>query len=166
PSETFRIANDPTPSSGQCVRIYDVPDILRLRAALPHRDGGFQVHGDVMTPLACPIPTPEDDGDVDDPEDVRDTLSPLPVVQVDAARHFTMKAKYMSEVTNLLQCQRASPRAIQLLGRSASGELVFERHLTRYDVGRYCSIAIYKRWILDIIDALACLHGRGSFIRI
>jgi hypothetical protein len=170
PSETFWI-KDGTPS-GQCVRIYDVPgtlsgDILRLRQALPNHDGHFQVHGDNITPLDSLIPLPEDEY-IDDSEDVSEVLEILPVVEVDPSKHFTKRSKYKSEVTNLLRCQcnscpgkPLSTRIIQLLGKSTSGELVFEKHLTRYKVGRFCSIPIYKRWVLDIIEALKCVHSIG-----
>jgi serine/threonine protein kinase len=55
-----------------------------------------------------------------------------------------------------------SPHIIKLLGRFPDGGLVFEKLYPRYSaLGRFCSIAIYKQWILHIIAALKVLHSLG-----
>ncbi|KAJ6072380.1 hypothetical protein N7467_010465, partial [Penicillium canescens] len=49
-----------------------------------------------------------------------------------------------------------------LLGKSSAIGIVFERLDPRYfALGRFCSIAKYKQWILHIIAALKVLHSLG-----
>ena len=157
---------------GQCVRIFDVPgtlsgDILRLYRNLPPLLGHFEIDGDDIRPLNCCLDHPE--LIEDDSEDVREPVSRLPLVCVDPAKHFVKKAKYRSEIENLIRCQGGSvpghslsPNVIQLLGRSGDGQLVFEKLLSSARaLGRFSSLAIYKSWVLQLIDALDCLHSVG-----
>ncbi|PQK16688.1 hypothetical protein BB8028_0006g10070 [Beauveria bassiana] len=116
---------------GQCVRIFDVPgtlsgDILRLHRNLPAMSGHFEVDGDDIRPLDCCLKHPE--VVEDDSEDVTELISKLPLVSVNPAKHFVKKAKYRSEVQNLIN---------------------------------FSSLAVYKSWILQLIDALHCLHSVG-----
>lgn len=100
-------------------------------------------------------------------------LARLPEIKVDPSCHFAKKGKYVSEVENLLECQGGScpgtslsPHIIKLLGKSAAGELVFEKLDPRYfALGRFCSIPIYRKWILHIIAALKVLHSLGIVYR-
>ncbi|KAI0099939.1 kinase-like protein [Nemania sp. FL0031] len=157
---------------GQCVRVFDVPgtlsgDILRLDRNLPLREDHFEVDGDDIRPLDRCLEHPKKPED--DSEDVSELVSKLPIVRVDPAVHFVKKGKYRSEIENLTKCQggsvpgrRLSPHIIQLLGRSADGELVFEKlSSSARTLGRFSSLAVYKSWILHLIDALDCLHSIG-----
>jgi hypothetical protein len=154
---------------GQYVRLVNIcgtlsGDILRLRRNLPQHQGHFEVDGDTIRPIENPHRHPQRD---DDTEDVSAALALLPQIQVDPSRHFVKEAKYPSEIYNLLKCQGGacpgkplSPHIIQLLGKSANGKLVFERLLPRYLIfHRFCSVAVYKRWILHLIEAVRCLHS-------
>ncbi|KAG8168850.1 hypothetical protein KVR01_001599 [Diaporthe batatas] len=157
---------------GQCVRIFDVPDtlsgdILRLYHDLPSLSGHFEIDGDDIRPLNSFLEPPEPIDD--DSEDVSDAVSKLPFVSVDPAKHFVKKCKYRSEIENLIKCQGGSvpghplsPNIIQLLGRSADGELVFEKLSScAHILHRFSSLAVYKSWVLQLIDALDCLHSLG-----
>lgn len=164
---------------GQFVRLVDIPgtlsgDILRLRRDLPSVPGHFEIDGDTIRPIEDPPAQPTWPEDF---EDISAALAPLPLVQVDPSRHHVKRGKYRSEIENLLKCQggacpgtRRSPRVVQLLGRSPDGQLVFEKLLTRGHVlYRYCSVAGYKRWILDLIEGFNfpstrkfTVHGRRS----
>ncbi|KAK0727167.1 kinase-like domain-containing protein [Lasiosphaeria miniovina] len=139
---------------GQCVRIFDVP-------------GHFEIDGDDIRPLNCCLEHPE--LIEDDFEDVSELVTKLPLVRVDPAKHFVKKGKYRSEIENLIKCQGGSvpghplsPNIIQLLGRSADGQLVFEKlSSSARTLGRFYSLAVYRSWILQLIDALDCLHSVG-----
>lgn len=157
---------------GQCVRVFDVPgtlsgDILRLHRNLPPKQGHFQIDGNVIRHLDRCLEHPEPYED--DSEDVSELVSKLPVICVDPAEHFVKKGKYRSEIENLIRCQGGSvpgrilsPHIIQLLGRSAEGQLVFPRlSSSARTLGRFSSLAVYKSWILQLIDALDCLHSVG-----
>ncbi|KAI0388728.1 kinase-like domain-containing protein [Xylariaceae sp. FL0594] len=92
----------------------------------------------------------------------------LPRVDVDSSKHFLKKAKYRSEIENLIKCQGGScpgtvlsPHIVRLLGASADGQLVFEKLSSRAILARFSSLETYRRWILHIIDALSCLHSLG-----
>ncbi|KAI0199452.1 kinase-like domain-containing protein [Astrocystis sublimbata] len=157
---------------GQCVRIFDVPgtlsgDILRLHRNLPPLLGHFEIDGDDIRPLDCCLEHPE--LIEDDSEDVSEPVSELPLVSVDPAKHFVKQGKYRSEIENLIKCQGGSvpghplsPNVIQLLGRSADGQLVFEKlSSAARTLGGFSSLVVYKSWILQLIDALDCLHSLG-----
>jgi hypothetical protein len=162
---------------GQCIRFVDVPgtlsgDILRLeKNPPPDLHGNYEIDGDTIRPLAAEPTIPELD---DDSDDVSDVLALLPIVQApDASKCHLKKPKYRSEILNCLQCQNGacpgtpvSRHITQLLGRTADGLLVFEKLEPRYFVlPDFCSIATYKRWILHVLDALACLHALGLVYR-
>ncbi|KAJ5159102.1 uncharacterized protein N7500_008753 [Penicillium coprophilum] len=160
---------------GTFVRLVYIPgslsgDILRLRRDLPLIKGHFEINGDVIRQITNPPQPPNRE---EDSEDLTPILARLPEIEVDPLRHFTKKGKYRSEVENLLKCQGGScpgtplsPHIIQLLGKSPVGELVFEKLDPRYfALGRFCSIAIYKKWILHIITALKVLHSLGIVYR-
>ncbi|KAM0669241.1 hypothetical protein MY8738_003957 [Beauveria namnaoensis] len=157
---------------GQCVRIFDVPgtlsgDILRLHRNLPAMSGHFEVDGDDIRPLHCCLKHPE--VIEDDSEDVTELISKLPLVSVNPTKHFVKKAKYRSEVENIIKCQGGSVpghplslNVIQLLGTSPDGQLVFEKLSTSArTLHGFSSLAVYKSWILQLIDALHCLHSVG-----
>ncbi|KAK4183564.1 kinase-like domain-containing protein [Podospora australis] len=143
---------DGTQQLGQYVRLFDIPGTLS---------------GDILR-LERPLPAVSNEPE-DDFEDVSDLVAKLPLIQVDPSKHFTKKGKYRSEIENLLKCQGGScpgtvlsPHLVHLLGASADGQLVFEKLSTRGPVlARFFSLETYKRWILDIIDALSCLHSLG-----
>jgi hypothetical protein len=159
----------------QYVRLFDIPgtlsgDILRLRQNLPDIKGDFEIHGETVRLIeAAPLPPERED----DTEDISLQLLLLPEVQVDEAQHHVKKGKYLSEVNNLLKCQsgscsgaRKSSHIIHLLGKSSKGELVFEKLLPRFLVlPRYCSVAIYKRWVQHMVAGLRCLHSLGIIHR-
>ncbi|KAF3070402.1 hypothetical protein GL218_00240 [Daldinia childiae] len=157
---------------GRYVRLFDLPgtlsgDILRLERNLPSVQGHFEIEGDVVRSLdQCPDhPRAVED----DFEDVSDLVAQLPIINVDSSKHFLKKAKYQSEIENLLKCQGGScpgtsfsEHLIRLLGASPDGHLVFEKLMTRGALlSCFSSLDIYKRWILHIIDALAYLHSVG-----
>ncbi|KAI1399452.1 kinase-like domain-containing protein [Hypoxylon fuscum] len=156
----------------QCVRLYDVPgtlsgDILRMRRNLPEVNGHFEVDGDTIRPLDRCLEAPEPIKD--DFENINDLIDGLPLLDVDTAKHFVKKGKYRSEVENLLKCQGGScpgePKShhlIRLLGKSQNGELVFEKLLPcQFVIRKFTALDDIKRWVLDIIDALSCLHSLG-----
>ncbi|GAB1213055.1 hypothetical protein ATERTT37_002204 [Aspergillus terreus] len=157
---------------GQCVRIFDVPetlsgDILRLHRNLPPMSGHFEIDGNDIRPLDRCLEHPEliEDGS----EDVSELVSKLPLVCVDPAKHFVKKGKYRSEIENLTRCPGGSipghphsPHVVQLLGRSADGQLVFEKlSSSAHTLGRFSPLAVYKSWILQLIDSLDFLHSVG-----
>lgn len=157
---------------GQCVRLFDIPgtlsgNILRLRQNLPLISSHFEIDGDTVHLLGqClePPKLPEPDF-----EDVSDLVAQLPLLDVDPRKHFVKKGKYRSEIENLLKChggscpgEPLSHHLVQLLGKSRTGDLVFEKLLPRFTLlARFSNLDIYKRWILDVIDALSCLHSLG-----
>lgn len=157
---------------GQCVRIFNVPgtlsgDILRLYRNVPPVSGHFEIDGDHIRPLDHCLEHP--DPTEDDSEDVTELVSKLPLVRVDPESHFIKNGKYQSEIENLIRCQggsvpghRLSPHIVQLLGKSSDGRLVFEKlSSSARTLSRFSSLAIYKSWILQLIDALECLHSLG-----
>ena len=165
-----------TPSV-QCIRIVDVPgtfsgELLRLRRNLPKIQGNVEFFGDDVRDLDVLIPLPDEENleeDVDDTDDISAELKLLPLVVIDKSKHAVKKCKYRSEIYNLLKCQGGkcpgsplSQHIVQLLGKSKKDELVFEKLMPRAHIlGRFCSLAIYKNWILQLIEALSALHGLG-----
>lgn len=156
----------------QYVRIFDVPgtlsgDILRLNRNLPPLSGQFEIDGDEIRQLDHCLEYP--DIIENDSEDVSEIVSNLPLVDVDPAKHFVKNGKYRSEIENLIRCQAGSvpgqslsPHVTQLLGKSTGEELVFEKlSSSAYTLARFSSLPVYKSWILQLIDALDCLHSVG-----
>lgn len=157
--------------NGLCLRLHDVPntlsgDILRLRRNAPEIELSIEINGNMIRSIpTAPLPERPDDPD----DDVNEALEDLPIVLIDPRKHFLKRVRYNSEVQNLLKCQGGScpgkplsPHIIQLHGKSPTGKLVFEK-FWRYDqiLPYYCSVALYKRWTLELIAALKCLHSLG-----
>lgn len=153
-----------------CVRLAVIPntlsgDILSLEQDLPLLKGNYEIIGDQIRSIEqLPLPSEPDD----DSEDVRAILGLLPVVEVDADKHFVKKPKYNSEIQNLLKCQGGScpgilksNHIVRLLGKSSEGELVFEKFIPRYILVFVKTLAIYKSLILQLIFGLKCLHSLG-----
>ncbi|KAM3517016.1 hypothetical protein NHJ13051_009369 [Beauveria bassiana] len=169
---SMRFWHDDGTEVGRFVHLFDIPgklsgQILRLERNLPPVGGHFEIEGDVLRSLEkCPNPPQPIQ---DDFEDIEDLVLQLPLLHVDPSQHFVKKGKYRSEIENLLTCQGGScpgsilsRHLVRLLGRSSDGQLVFEKLATRaFTLPRFSSLAIYKRWILHIIDGLTCLHDFG-----
>ncbi|KAF4943500.1 hypothetical protein FGADI_13376 [Fusarium gaditjirri] len=165
---TYWYERDDDTAEPQVVQLIDIPgtlsgDILRLDANLPLRQDSYSITGDNIQSLTSPPPLPDFD---DDSENISDVLSTLPIVDVDPNLHFVKKGKYASEIRNLIACQggscpgtRKSPHVIQLLGRSAQDELVFEKLVPRYVLAAVHPLSAYKAWILQLVDGLHCLHS-------
>ncbi|EJD39384.1 hypothetical protein AURDEDRAFT_153847 [Auricularia subglabra TFB-10046 SS5] len=155
------------------VRLADIPgtlsgDILRFERGFPITQSSFEVIGDEVRPLAHTPPVPEfpdDEGE----EDLSAALAPLPLISVDPEVHFVKTPKYASEIAHNLACLGGacpgapkSPRIVPLLGKSAAGELVFVKLNTEWVLHMPAhTLSTYKTWILDLIDALRCLHALG-----
>ncbi|KAI1186420.1 kinase-like domain-containing protein [Nemania serpens] len=139
-----------------------------MRQNLPEVDGHFEIDGDAIRPLDhCPEP-PEPEPVDDDSENLDDLIDGLPLLDIDPTMHFLKRGKYRSEIENLLKCQGGScpgepisHNIIRLLGKSQSGDLVFEKLRECYYVSQVSTLHRFKRWILDMIDALTCLHSLG-----
>lgn len=172
---TYCYEDDTSPR--QCIRLADIPgtlsgDILRLKQNIPEVDGDYEIIGDKLQPLKQAQVIQQEDSD-DDSDDIEDVLALLPVVHVDPDKHITKKSRYESEIRNLLMSQGGScpgvPKSnniIQLLGRSSQGELVFEKfHSHHFILYSIHPPATYKRWILQIISGLKCLHSLGIIHR-
>jgi hypothetical protein len=156
----------------QAIRIADIlstlsGDILRLKRNLPSLNAGsdYEIIGNETRQLAQRLPLPDI---IDDAKDLSRVLASIPEVAVDPNKHFIKKAKYASEIQNLLLCQGGScpgvPKSahvIQLLGKSPNSELVFEKFNPRYVLAAAHPISAYKAWILQLIDGLRCLHALG-----
>lgn len=159
----------------QCIQLADIPNtlsgnILRLRANLPLRDDDYEMVGDdIRSHRNPPQPEPLED----DSDDLTTILTTLPLVEVDADKHFVKEGKYESEVRNLLKCQGdacpgtpGSPHIIQLLGKSSNGKLVFPKFKSRASImALNDSLTVYKSWILQLIDGLDYLHSLGIIHR-
>ena len=154
------------------IRVADIPNtlsgnILHLKDNLPPRvvDGDYEIIGNETYPLDQPpsIPAVIDD----DAEDVSQALASLPEIAVDLDKHFVKKPKHVSEIENLLLTQGGScpgvPKSahiIQLLGKSPNRELVFKKYYRcYYALARVHPVSVYKKWILQLIDGLRCLHA-------
>lgn len=167
-SAWYEDENDET-GFGTFVQLVDIPDtlsgdILRLHQNLPSIEGHFEIDGNVIRKITNPPQPPVLD---DDSEDLTEILARLPEVVPDSELHHTKKRKIPQRSRNLLSLQGGScpgaplsPHIVKLFGKSPTGELVFEKLYPRYLIlNRFCSIAIYKQWILHNIAALKVLHS-------
>jgi len=101
--------------------------------------------------------------------DFSEEVAKLPLIAFDPEKHFKKSTTYKQEIRYLLQC-RGSPRIVQLLGRTEEGALVFpkfkrsfmETLLSNKDQGRMQNI---RRWMVEVIDGVACLHSLGIIHR-
>ena len=155
----------------QCIRLAHIPNtmsgaILRLERSLPNLgDGDYDIIGNDIRPIVQAPSPPEYE---DDSEDVSEALAALPEVPVDPQTCFLKKPKYRREIWNLLACQGGwcpgapqSAHVVQLLGKSASGELIFEKMDNWIRLSFVYPLATYKEWILQLINGLQCLHAHG-----
>ncbi|KAJ8131364.1 hypothetical protein O1611_g2261 [Lasiodiplodia mahajangana] len=173
---SYWMANGIT-AHGRYIRLSNIPgtlsgDILRLRRNLPNTTDNWDIDGDKIAQIEnVPVP-PEEDF----PEDFDHTdadLELLPLINVNESEHFVKRCKYQREILNLLKCQGGScpgtpvsPYLTHLLGKSADGKLVFEKLLPwTHGIGQSYSLADYKRWLLQLIEALRCLHSLGIIHR-
>jgi len=155
----------------QFIRLFDKPhtssgDILRLNQNLPDISGSFEIDSDAVRHIDNPPPLPEYD---DDTEDMTSALASLPTIQVDPSKHHIKRGKHKSEIDNLLRCQGGScpgspisPHITHLLGKSTTNELVFKKLAPRYLIlHRFCSLQVYKQWMIDLVTAVKALHAHG-----
>ncbi|KAI1126951.1 kinase-like domain-containing protein [Nemania abortiva] len=171
----YECSSDTTSSSQeeyqyQVVRLADIPgtlsgDILRLEQNIPTLDAGvdYEIVGDDIHRLTNPPPLPDLE---DDSEDISAALASLPEIIINPDKHFVERSKYATEIQDLLACLGGScpgtPKSthvIQLLGKSPSGELVFEKYTPRYVLSALHPLSAYRTWILQLIDGLRCLHS-------
>ncbi|KAL5639014.1 hypothetical protein ACGC1H_003403 [Rhizoctonia solani] len=146
------------------VNVIDHPDtlahsILTGQADLPEYGKHLCISGDEVNVVLSPPARPSA---LDDYEDCSEDLSHLQLIEVDGSIHFTKPPSHKSEIQALLKLE-GSTRVTQLLGRSADNHLVFPKYkgnlfktvLSHPVAGKIASI---KRWMLEIIDAVAELH--------
>ncbi|KAH9206611.1 hypothetical protein DL95DRAFT_469455 [Leptodontidium sp. 2 PMI_412] len=146
-------------------------ELDRKRAALWGSDGHFEIVGNTVRCLDHFLEPPKPVED--DFENIADLLEQLPILSVDTSKHFVKKGKHRPEIKNLLLCQGGSapgePKSqniIRLLGKTHTGEVIFEKHLTcQVVIRRSSTLATIRVWILDMIDALSCLHSLGIIHR-
>jgi hypothetical protein len=158
---------------GQCIWFVDIPgtssgEILWLdKYPPPDLLSDYEIDGGTFRLLTAELTFPELDNNSNN---ISNALALLPIDPApDAAERYLKKPKYHSKILNLLKCQGsactgtpASRHIAQLLGRTADRLLVFEKLVPHYVVlWRFCSVATYKRRILHLLDALACIHAHG-----
>ncbi|GLB42707.1 putative protein kinase domain containing protein [Lyophyllum shimeji] len=155
------------------VSIMDEPgtlsgNILRLLVDLPSLQTHSKIEGNTIRPI--PYRSPPECGC--DTQDIRHhgKIRALPVVAFDETIHFAKISKYKSEVANLLKVKDTggSPRVIELLGRTQDGRLVFPRHETGFNASRIAkplTIALLKRWAVQLAEAVCFLHSIGIIHR-
>jgi serine/threonine protein kinase len=142
--------------------------ILGFQADLPLYAVDLEIIGDSYSIIDHKdfVQKEEDD---DDREDCSEELEDLPVISPDAALHFVKKPSYRSELRNLSLC-KGSPYVVQLLGKTHTGDLVFEKFpsdLFRFSLfnPRMVTIATVKQFMLHLIDAVADIHSRSIIHR-
>ncbi|KAJ7179636.1 kinase-like domain-containing protein [Mycena filopes] len=143
--------------------------IMHYEADLPVYDENIAIDGDVVVRGIPFIPMPADadeEGEDEDglDEDCTAELVLLPLIQYDPLIHFTKKARFKAEITNLLRC-KGSPYIVQLLGRTAANQLVFPKY--ELDAKKFAlhnshtfTIDFVKQMLLSLIDGLAYLHSK------
>lgn len=165
-------------SRGQCIRIADIPgtlsgEILRLREDIPRLDGDHEIVGNEIRSLVGEeAPCPPIETPLDDSEDPADVFTSLPIVDIDIEKHFIKHEVYRREIVNHLRCQGgsclgtpASPYIARLLGKTQQGHLVFEGLTHGRIFKAFDQLRDYKRWILNLISGLKCLHSLGIIHR-
>ncbi|CUA68678.1 hypothetical protein RSOLAG22IIIB_08048 [Rhizoctonia solani] len=133
--------------------------ILVGKADLPEYGKHLCISGDNVTAVSSPPARPSA---MEDHEDCSEDLIQLQLIEVDETIHSTKFASCKSEIQALLKL-KDSTRIIHLLGRSADNKLVFPKYkqnlleaVAFHPVpGKLASI---KKWMLEIIDAVAELH--------
>ena len=138
-------------------------DIMLLRSDLPRYNCDLEIIGDdVRDTERKPMVDQEVDPDI---EDCSEEMAKLPLISLDAEKHFAKSPTYKQEIRYLLQC-RGSPHVVQLLGRTEEGALVFPKFQRAFNVTVINNpddrrIQNIRRWMLDIIDGVAYLHSLG-----
>lgn len=97
----------------------------------------------------------------------------LPLVDVDESKHVVKQCKYRREIVNLLKCQGGlcpgtpiSPHIVHILGKSSDRQLVFEKlRPWQHGIDRPYTLGDCKRWLIQLIEALKCLHSLGIIHR-
>ncbi|KAF8058014.1 kinase-like domain-containing protein [Lyophyllum atratum] len=152
------------------VKIIDQPgtlsgNILRLLADLPQLSTHSEIEGETIR--SVPYHPPSDEPESDD-EDTTPEVPDLPVIVFDEKIHFAKRSKYESEVFNLLKIKGGSPHVVELLGRTDDGQLVFPRYeqgLMAPSRVKPLTIALLRRWSLQLAEAVCFLHSLGIIHR-
>ncbi|KAF8070066.1 kinase-like domain-containing protein [Lyophyllum atratum] len=152
------------------VKIIDQPgtlsgNILRHLADLPPLSTHSEIDGETIR--SVPYHPPPDEPESDDEDTTHEVLD-LPVIVFDEKIHFAKRSKYKSEVFHLLRIKGGSPHVVELLGRTDDGQLVFPR----YEQGMRApssvgplTIAVLRRWSLQLAEAVSFLHSLGIIHR-
>ncbi|KAF4981835.1 hypothetical protein FZEAL_2413 [Fusarium zealandicum] len=171
---SYWMADQSLHSGMRYVRLSNIPgtlsgEILRLRSNLPSLSEHWDIDGDIITEVKeTPAPPEEEDFPLDFDCTSAD-IENLPLIEIDESKHFLKQCKYRREIDNLLKCQggscpgtQISPHLVHLLGRSPDGQLVFKKlRPWQYGISKNISLVDYKRWLLQLIEALKCLHSLG-----
>lgn len=135
-------------------------DIIRFEKDIPQYGVNLEINGDAVKEInAVPWEEP-----VETTEDLSAPLAQLPTVTSNPSTHFTKRPSHRSEIENLLKC-RGLPHVIQLVGKTADGQLVFPKmsrdlHL-EFLRSRQRTATQVKTWLLQMIDCVAEIHSRG-----
>ncbi|KAF8067496.1 kinase-like domain-containing protein [Lyophyllum atratum] len=152
------------------VKIIDQPgtlsgNIIRLLADLPPLPTHSEIDGETIRSVPYhPLPEEPEPDDEDTTHEVLD----LPVIVFDEKIHSAKRSKYKSEVFNLLKIKGGSPHVVELLGRTDDGQLVFPRYeqgLTAPSRVKPLTIAVFRRWSLQLAEAVCFLHSLGIIHR-
>ncbi|KAF9518983.1 hypothetical protein BS47DRAFT_1388412 [Hydnum rufescens UP504] len=142
--------------------------ILGFRVDLPMYAVDLEIIGDSYS-IIDHKEFVEEEGEEDDREDCSEELEDLPLISPDAALHFVKKPSYRSELLNLRRC-KGSPHVVQLLGKTETGDLVFEKFPSDLFIfslrnPQMVTVATIKQFMLHLIDAVADIHSRGIIHR-
>ncbi|KAF8070067.1 kinase-like domain-containing protein [Lyophyllum atratum] len=152
------------------VKIIDQPgtlsgNILRHLADLPPLSTHSEIEGETIR--SVPYHPPSDEPEPDDEDTTHEVLD-LPVVVFDEKIHFAKRPKYKSEIVNLLKIKGGSPHVVELLGRTDDGQLVFPRYEPAMPPSvriNPLTIALLRRWSLQLAEAVCFLHSLGIIHR-